>query len=153
MLCAVVLPPQVTSIAVGIPFSFLFYSAHQVLFTILKCLINKMWKFWAQLATWVLMRGGWSFMVWMPWVLFHATTSRACMFLSPHHRRCCELKIGLWPKKDWKAWWGSAVEQNQSENVWGFFNVYAIQMLNLRNRKKIRELFQITTKAVRLNYC
>lgn len=149
-MCSVVLPPQGTSIAVVIPLSFLFYSAHQVLFTILKYLVNKMYKFWAQIATWALMRGGWSFMVWMPWVLFHTTASRVCLFLNPHHRRCCELKIGLWPQ-DWKSWWESAVELNQSENVWGYFLTAVQFRCWIWNRKKIR--FQTATKPVRLNYC
>ena len=83
-----------------------------------------------------------------------------CVFLSSHHRRCCnwshgvqhspcscELWIGLWPKKEWKARWESAIEQNSSEIVF-FFNISAFQMLKLKQEKD----WGTVSKPVRLNY-
>lgn len=79
---------------------------------------------------------------------------------SPHRRCCnqslciqcslcsCELSIGLWPKKEWKARWESAAEHL---NFYFFLTYVQLRYCNWK-RKKIEELFQIGPKPVRLNY-
>lgn len=63
-------------------------------------------------------------MVWMPWVLFHTTASKAYMFLSPHHRGAVSFKLVCDQRRTEKR--GGKVLLNKTDlKMFGVsFNVY-----------------------------
>lgn len=95
-------------------------------------------------------------MVWMPWVLFHITASRACVFscvpdtggaVTSHAafnapRAAVSSKLVCDQRRNEKQ--GGKVQLNRTHvKMWEFFNVYAGQILKLKQEKDWGTCFKL----------